>query len=112
MLCSTRASSVACRRREELDTIIAGEIGSSNDMQYVLDRARVIGSEQQFLIGVRVLSGAIKANQAGGAYALLAERMIDRLQAASEDETRAFARARCRAAGRPSSPWASLAAAR
>ena len=71
---------------EELDKIIAGEIGSGNDMQYVLDRARVIGSEQQFLLGVRVLSGAIKANQAGGAYALLAERLIDHLEAASEDE--------------------------
>ncbi|MGZ5852478.1 MAG: bifunctional [glutamine synthetase] adenylyltransferase/[glutamine synthetase]-adenylyl-L-tyrosine phosphorylase, partial [Hyphomicrobium sp.] len=71
---------------EELDTIIAGEIGSGNDMQYVLDRARVIGSEQQFLLGVRVLSGAIKANQAGGAYALLAERLIDHLETASEDE--------------------------
>jgi len=65
---------------DELDRLISAEIGSGeHDMQYVLDRARVIGSEQQFLIGVRVLSGAIKANQAGGAYALLAERMIDGL---------------------------------
>ncbi len=55
-------------------------------MQYVLDRARVFGSEQQFLIGIRVLSGAIKANQAGGAYALLAERLIGHLQAATERE--------------------------
>jgi glutamate-ammonia-ligase adenylyltransferase len=47
---------------------------------------RVVGSEQQFLIGVRVLSGAIKANQAGGAYALLAERLIDHLKAATERE--------------------------
>jgi glutamate-ammonia-ligase adenylyltransferase len=57
-----------------------------NDMQHVLDRARVIGSEQQFLIGIRVLSGAIKANQAGGAYALLAERLIDALRRAVERE--------------------------
>ncbi len=73
--------------REELDRLIEAEIGSgTHDMQYVLDRARVVGSEQQFLIGVRVLSGAIKANQAGGAYALLAERLIDHLKAASERE--------------------------
>ena len=73
--------------REELDRLIEAEIGSGNhDMQYVLDRARVVGSEQQFLLGVRVLSGAIKANQAGGAYALLAERLIDHLKAASERE--------------------------
>ncbi len=73
--------------REELDRLIADEIGSGNyDMQYMLDRARVLGSEQQFLIGVRVLSGAIKAHQAGGAYALLAERLIDHLKMASERE--------------------------
>jgi len=73
--------------REELDRLITAEIGSGeHDMQYVLDRARVVGSEQQFLIGVRVLSGAIKANQAGDAYALLAERLIDHLKTASERE--------------------------
>jgi glutamate-ammonia-ligase adenylyltransferase len=33
-----------------------------------------------------VLSGAIKANQAGGAYALLAERLIDALKKATERE--------------------------
>jgi [glutamine synthetase] adenylyltransferase / [glutamine synthetase]-adenylyl-L-tyrosine phosphorylase len=71
----------------ELDQLIDAEIGSGeNDMQHVLDRVRVIGSEQQFLIGVRVLSGAIKANQAGGAYALLAERLIDALKRAVERE--------------------------
>jgi len=70
---------------EELDRLIASEIGAGeHDMQYVLDRARVVGSEQQFLMGIRVLSGAIKANQAGGAYALLAERLIDHLKAATE----------------------------
>ncbi len=72
---------------QELDRLIAAEIGSgNNDAQHVLDRARVVGSEQQFLIGVRVLSGAIKANQAGGAYSLVAERLIDQLKVASERE--------------------------
>ena len=71
----------------ELDRLIDAEMGvGENDMQHVLDRARVIGSEQQFLIGIRVLSGAIKANQAGGAYALLAERLIDALRRAVERE--------------------------
>jgi glutamate-ammonia-ligase adenylyltransferase len=72
---------------EELDRLIAAEIGSGkHDLQYVLDRARVVGREQQFLIGIRVLSGAIKANQAGGAYALLAERLIDALKGVTERE--------------------------
>ena len=72
---------------EELDRLIGAEVAAAgNDMQTLLDRVRVVGSEQQFLIGVRVLSGAIKANQAGGAYALLAERLIDHLKAATERE--------------------------
>jgi [glutamine synthetase] adenylyltransferase / [glutamine synthetase]-adenylyl-L-tyrosine phosphorylase len=71
----------------ELDRLIAAEIGSGEaDLQHVLDRARVLGSEQQFLIGIRVLSGAIKANQAGGAYALLAERLVDALKGVTERE--------------------------
>jgi glutamate-ammonia-ligase adenylyltransferase len=72
---------------DEFDRLIRAEIGSGDhDMQYVLDRARVVGSEQQFLIGIRVLSGAIKANQAGGAYALLAERLINALKSEAERE--------------------------
>lgn len=71
---------------EELDRIIEVELGGSNDVQELLDRARVIGSEQMFLIGVRVLTGMINADQAGGAYALLAERLIAALQNAVENE--------------------------
>jgi [glutamine synthetase] adenylyltransferase / [glutamine synthetase]-adenylyl-L-tyrosine phosphorylase len=68
---------------DELDSLIAAEVGTGeDDLQYALDRARVVGSEQQFLIGIRVLSGALKANEAGGAYALLAERLIDHLKKA------------------------------
>ncbi len=71
---------------DELDRIIAAELTGAADIQEVLDRARVIGSEQIFLIGVRVLSGMIDASQAGEAYALLAERLIGALQTAVEDE--------------------------
>ncbi len=71
---------------EELDRIIETELAGTSDLQDVLDRARVVGSEQIFLIGVRVLSGMIDAGQAGDAYALLAERLIRALQAAVEDE--------------------------
>ncbi len=47
--------------------------------EQVLDRARVIGSEQAFLIGVRVLTGTIGAADAGVAYAHLAEQLIEAL---------------------------------
>ncbi|HVX37084.1 MAG TPA: bifunctional [glutamine synthetase] adenylyltransferase/[glutamine synthetase]-adenylyl-L-tyrosine phosphorylase [Hyphomicrobium sp.] len=45
-------------------------------MQEVLDTARIIGSEQKFLIGVRELTGSISAAGAGLAYAIVAERLI------------------------------------
>lgn len=70
----------------ELDKIISTEIGIAHDVQDALDRSRVVGSEQAFLIGVRVLSGSINAGQAGGAYALLAERLIGALQGFVEME--------------------------
>jgi [glutamine synthetase] adenylyltransferase / [glutamine synthetase]-adenylyl-L-tyrosine phosphorylase len=70
----------------DLDAIVAAELAGAADFQEVLDRARRIGHEQAFLIGVRVLTGSIGAAQAGGAYALVAERMIGAMQAAVERE--------------------------
>lgn len=64
---------------DEIDAAIAAEVANAPDQQDVLDRARVVGSEQSFLIGVRVLSGSINASQAGEAYALLADRLIGAL---------------------------------
>ncbi len=61
---------------DEIDAAITVEVANAPDQQDVLDRTRVVGSEQSFLIGVRVLSGTINASQAGGAYALLADRLI------------------------------------
>jgi [glutamine synthetase] adenylyltransferase / [glutamine synthetase]-adenylyl-L-tyrosine phosphorylase len=72
--------------REKLRAIIAAELKAANDYQEVLDRARIINNEQLFLIGVRVLTGSIGAAQAGGAYALLAECMIEAMQAEVERE--------------------------
>jgi len=62
---------------DDLAGIVAAELGEASDVQDVLDRARRIGNEQAFLIGVRVLTGSISASQAGGAYAQLAECMIE-----------------------------------
>jgi glutamate-ammonia-ligase adenylyltransferase len=71
---------------DDLDAIVAGELAGARDFQDVLDRARGIGHEQAFLVGVRVLTGSLSAAQAGGAYALLAERMIAAMQAEVERE--------------------------
>ncbi len=45
--------------------MIAAELKGAGDFQEALDRARLIGHEQAFLIGVRVLTGTIGAAQAG-----------------------------------------------
>ncbi len=71
---------------DEIDAAIAAEVGTATDQQDVLDRARIVGSEQSFLIGVRILSGSINASQAGGAYALLADRLIAAMHAVVEQD--------------------------
>jgi len=71
---------------EELDRLIGAETASAEDSQDLLDRTRVIGSEQAFLVGVKVLSGAINASEAGQAYALLAERLVAALAEEAESE--------------------------
>ncbi|MFA5951318.1 MAG: bifunctional [glutamine synthetase] adenylyltransferase/[glutamine synthetase]-adenylyl-L-tyrosine phosphorylase [Hyphomicrobium sp.] len=71
---------------EELETLIEAELGGAFDFQDLLDRARIIGSEQAFLVGLRVLSGAIDATQAGAAYAELAAGLIRALASAVEKD--------------------------
>ncbi|HXF53376.1 MAG TPA: bifunctional [glutamine synthetase] adenylyltransferase/[glutamine synthetase]-adenylyl-L-tyrosine phosphorylase, partial [Hyphomicrobiaceae bacterium] len=87
----------------EVATLIAGELADAADFQEALDRARVVGNEQAFLIGVRVLSGMIGANQAGGAYALLAEELIAAMQRLVEQDLE-------RAHGRPPGAGAAVIA--
>ncbi len=72
--------------RDELERIVIEGFADGTDLQDKLDRSRVIGHEQAFLIGVRVLSGTISAEQAGDAYAALAGRLIAALQGAVEAE--------------------------
>ncbi|MEZ5923933.1 MAG: bifunctional [glutamine synthetase] adenylyltransferase/[glutamine synthetase]-adenylyl-L-tyrosine phosphorylase [Hyphomicrobiaceae bacterium] len=58
--------------------------GQAIDYQECLDRARIFGNEQAFLIGVRLLSGTTSAERAGQSYACLAESLIRELLAAVE----------------------------
>src|SRR5215831_1881671 len=71
--------------RAQLEAMIAAEFDVLG-LESALDAARLLASEQQFLIGVRVLTGTISAAQAGGAYALLAECLIGAMQARVERE--------------------------
>ncbi|KAB2851582.1 MAG: bifunctional [glutamine synthetase] adenylyltransferase/[glutamine synthetase]-adenylyl-L-tyrosine phosphorylase, partial [Hyphomicrobiaceae bacterium] len=61
----------------DLSQVITAETKGVTDHQELLDRLRVIGNEQSFIIGVRLLTGTISAGQAGGAYALLADHLVN-----------------------------------
>ena len=70
----------------KLTELVDGAIAEASDYQDALDRARISGREQGFLIGVRVISGTLSARQAGAAYAGLAETLIGALAQRVEDE--------------------------
>ncbi len=67
-----------------LGPFIQGQLGGIADFEDALSQARIIGREQAFLIGIRVLTGVIAAEKAGEAYAVLAECLIAALQAQVE----------------------------
>ncbi len=79
MPCSIPVSSARCRRPSKRRELVENAIAEAYDYQEALDRARIVGREQGFLIGVRVISGTISARQAGAAYATLAETLIEAL---------------------------------
>ena len=62
---------------DSLRRLLAAEFNSTLEFQTFLDRTRVVGGEQAFLIGVRVLTGTIGPEKAGGAYTMLADHLID-----------------------------------
>jgi len=70
----------------KLKELVAAALAEASDYQDALDRARITGREQVFLIGVRVISGTLSARQAGAAYADLAETLIDSLAKRVEEE--------------------------
>ena len=61
-----------------------------------LDRMRIFAQEQMFLIGTRILSGTLSAEQAGEAFARLADSLIRSLQREIEEH---FTRLHGRIAG-------------
>ena len=60
----------------ELDALISADLDAAEDTEGWLDAARLIGNEQRFLIGVRLLTDLITPQDAAHAYSLLAERLI------------------------------------
>ncbi|MGV3650950.1 MAG: bifunctional [glutamine synthetase] adenylyltransferase/[glutamine synthetase]-adenylyl-L-tyrosine phosphorylase [Devosia sp.] len=61
-------------------------LSEARDYQDVIDRARIIGQEQKFLISAGLLSGSITAARAAEQYTGLAETLVGRLFSAVKRE--------------------------
>ena len=64
---------------EDLRRHIRQEIMDAGAYEDQLNRARIAGQEQMFLIGVRLLSGQLSPRQTAEAYSLVAEVIIETL---------------------------------
>jgi [glutamine synthetase] adenylyltransferase / [glutamine synthetase]-adenylyl-L-tyrosine phosphorylase len=81
---------------EKLAAQLGRSLKQSGSYEDLLDRARMFGQEQMVLIGARILSGTVSAEQAGEAFARLADVLIAALHRAVEET---FAVAHGRLAG-------------
>jgi glutamate-ammonia-ligase adenylyltransferase len=66
-------------RRAVLIGKVDAFLADARDYQEVIDRARIIGQEQQFLVAAGLLSGTMSARQAGEQFTALAETLLHRL---------------------------------
>ncbi len=80
----------------ELGARLRDYLGEARSYEEELDRARIFGREQKFLIGVKTLVGALAPRDAGDSYAKLAEVMIAALLECVETQ---FAQTHGRIAG-------------
>lgn len=62
--------------RETLAAHLEQTLAQAVSYEDALDRARIFGQEQSFLIGVRALVGRVDARQAGAAYTDLADLLV------------------------------------
>ncbi|MEP5514075.1 MAG: bifunctional [glutamine synthetase] adenylyltransferase/[glutamine synthetase]-adenylyl-L-tyrosine phosphorylase [Bauldia litoralis] len=72
--------------RETLEPRLAASLEEAPDYEDILDRARIFGQEQAFLIGVRVLAGTLDAGRAGIAFTDLADVLVSALFDAARRE--------------------------
>jgi glutamate-ammonia-ligase adenylyltransferase len=62
--------------RRELSARLAATLQDADSYEEFLDRLRLFGQESLFLIGTRILSGTVSAQQAGVAFADVAEGIV------------------------------------
>ncbi len=81
---------------KRLEADLARALGESGGHEDVLDAIRSFGQEHMFMIGARILSGSVSAEQAGGIFAELADVLIRALHRRVEDDFAAVhGRIRC-----------------
>jgi glutamate-ammonia-ligase adenylyltransferase len=68
----------------KLKTELERTLSESRSYEDFLDRLRMFGQEHMFLIGARILSGTVSAEQAAGAFARLADVVIRALHSSVE----------------------------
>ncbi|WP_137388029.1 bifunctional [glutamine synthetase] adenylyltransferase/[glutamine synthetase]-adenylyl-L-tyrosine phosphorylase [Rhodoligotrophos defluvii] len=71
---------------QELRQLVDAALGGARSYEEFLDQARAVGNEQLFRIGVRILADSVNVEEAGSAYARLADILVDRLLAASAED--------------------------
>jgi glutamate-ammonia-ligase adenylyltransferase len=72
--------------RDELDGSLREQLAAAPDYEASLDAARRFAKEQIFRVGVQIIEGVANADQAGPAFANIAESVIEGLLRKSQDE--------------------------
>jgi [glutamine synthetase] adenylyltransferase / [glutamine synthetase]-adenylyl-L-tyrosine phosphorylase len=72
--------------QRELSARLSATLADANSYEEFLDRLRLFGQESLFLIGVRILSGTVSAQQASIAFADVAEGIVDTLHGMVVDQ--------------------------
>jgi glutamate-ammonia-ligase adenylyltransferase len=89
----------ALPEESELAAALGRSLRQAGSFEDFLDRIRIFAQEQMFLLGTRILSGTASAEQAGEAFARLADVLIRSLHRAIEEQ---FVRQHGRIAGQES----------
>ena len=74
---------------DRLAADLARSLDQSGSHEDFLDRVRLFGQEQNFLVGTRILAGTVSARQAGEAFAAIADTVVRALHRSVADTLRA-----------------------
>ncbi|NOZ32322.1 MAG: bifunctional [glutamine synthetase] adenylyltransferase/[glutamine synthetase]-adenylyl-L-tyrosine phosphorylase [Alphaproteobacteria bacterium] len=76
----------ALDRDELADRIDEEYLGENNSYEDLIDRARIVGHEQMFLVSAGLVAATIPPEQAGPRFAAIAEILLHRLSCAAKKE--------------------------